>query len=225
MLEQDEKQTIDLATPLSLASSFRFPLQSPIARREVLTGALWLLIPGVGWVLNMGHRVIMVHQMMRGQPAWPAWQNVGDLFRHGIITLAGMMCYYAPALALALLALASNSKPTGGLALAAFLLATLAIPGFMSHYCQHLDPREIFNPIRATKRCLEGGSAYWHAWGIAVSALALSFLGLLAFGIGFLVTSVWFWQVAGFSFARVFARRFALGLASDQESRFLNPSK
>lgn len=57
---------------------------------------------------------------------------------------------------------------------------------------------------------LEGGPAYWHAWAIALSALVLSFLGLLALGVGFLVTSVWFWQVAGFSFARVFTRRFAL---------------
>jgi hypothetical protein len=33
---------------------------------------------------------------------------------------------------------------------------------------------------------------------------------LLAFGVGFFVTSVWFWQVAGFSFATVFSQRFAL---------------
>ena len=34
--------------------------------------------------------------------------------------------------------------------------------------------------------------------------MVLSFLDLLGFGFGFLVTSVWFWQVAGFSFATVF---------------------
>ena len=33
---------------------------------------------------------------------------------------------------------------------------------------------------------------------------------LLALGAGFLFTSVWFWQVAGFSFASVFTRRFGL---------------
>ena len=41
-------------------------------------------------------------------------------------------------------------------------------------------------------------------------ALALSFLGLWLLGIGFFVTSVWFWQVAGFSFATVFSQRFNL---------------
>jgi len=38
----------------------------------------------------------------------------------------------------------------------------------------------------------------------------VSFSGLLALGVGVLFTSVWFWQVAGFSFASVFTRRFGL---------------
>ena len=63
----------------------------------------------------------------------------------------------------------------------------------------------VFDPFRALRRVGQGGRDYWRAWGIALAALGLSFLGLLAFGIGFLVTSVWFWQVAGFSFATVFA--------------------
>ena len=90
----------------------------------------------------------------------------------------------------------------------AFVLATLAIPGFMTHYCVAFDPREILRPARALRRVLEAGPAYWKAWGIALSALALSFLGLLGLGVGFLFTSVWFWQVAGFSFASVFAQRY-----------------
>ena len=88
--------------------------------------------------------------------------------------------------------------------------ATLAIPGFMSHYCRRFDPAELYNPLRALRRCFEGGASYWRAWGIALAALVLSFAGLLGLGIGFLVTSVWFWQVAGFSFASVFTRRFSL---------------
>lgn len=41
-------------------------------------------------------------------------------------------------------------------------------------------------------------------------AMALSFLGLLAGGVGFVFTSVWFWQVAAFSFATVFTQRYDL---------------
>jgi hypothetical protein len=32
----------------------------------------------------------------------------------------------------------------------------------------------------------------------------------MVFGVGFLVTSVWFWQVAGFAFATVFSDTFKL---------------
>jgi hypothetical protein len=80
----------------------------------------------------------------------------------------------------------------------------------MSHYCVAFDLSEVYNPFKALRRVGEGGRAYWHAWVIALCALALSFAGLLVFGVGFLVTSVWFWQVAGFSFATVFSQRFQL---------------
>jgi hypothetical protein len=90
------------------------------------------------------------------------------------------------------------------------MAATIAIPGYMTHYCREYDMGEIFNPFRALRRVLEGGTAYWKAWVIALAALCLSFLGLLLAGVGFLFTSVWFWQVAGFSFASVFSPKFAL---------------
>jgi len=90
--------------------------------------------------------------------------------------------------------------------------ATIAIPGYMSHYCREFDTAEIYDPFRALRRCMQGGIAYWHAWLIALTALMVSFVGLLALGVGFLVTSVWFWQVAGFSFASVLTQRFGLGV-------------
>ena len=69
--------------------------------------------------------------------------------------------------------------------------------------------------VRGLRRPAKGklsGSAAAHAWSDSrtTTALALSFLGLWLLGIGFFVTSVWFWQVAGFSFAAVFRQRFNL---------------
>jgi hypothetical protein len=203
--------TID--QPLRLKDAFRFPLQSARARREVLIGAMMLvLLPGIGWLMNMGHRIRMVHRMQHGEPAWPAWEDWFDvdLLVHGSVTFLGMLYYYTPGLGLIALGWSLDSTVlliAGG---AALVLATIAIPGFMSHYCVNFDLSEIFNPARALGRVVEGGSAYWHAWFIAAAALALSFLGLLLLGVGFLVTSVWFWQVAGFSFACVFSQRFEL---------------
>ena len=198
---------IDLRTPLSLRSSFAFPLQTPLARREVVWGAVLLLIPGVGWILNMGHRIMLVHNMLHGRDAWPAWRGYGALFRHGLVTFAGMLYYHLPSFAVGWLALRTGSAALWALSVLLAAVAVVAIPGYMTHYCHAVDAREVFNPAKALSRVAQGGRAYWHAWGIALAALALSFVGLLAFGVGFLVTSVWFWQVAGFSFARVFSQK------------------
>ena len=203
-------QEIDLACPLRIGTAFRFPLQSPLSRAEVLKGALWLLVPGVGWLLNMGHRIMMTHRMQHGLPAWPAWTDYPALLRHGAVTFLGMAEYHAPAVICDWIAWHFSMPLLHGVAAVLWLLATIAVPGYMSHYCFTLDPREIFDPFRALRRVREGGRDYWRAWGIALLALAVSFVGLLGFGVGFLVTSVWFWQVAGFGFATVFSRKFEL---------------
>lgn len=211
--------TIDLRTPLSLRASFAFPLQSATARRELLWGAFLLVaLPGVGWLLNMGHRIAYVRRMQRGQPPFPAWTEEGrpwravyaELLRDGVVTFLGMVWYHAPGAALLLLGRALDSAPALGAGAVLWTAATALVPGYMTHYCKEGDARAVFDVRLALRRVREGGARYWHAWAIALAALALSFTGLLALGAGFLVTSVWFWQVAGFSFATVFSQRFGL---------------
>jgi hypothetical protein len=212
----ESRPSIDLNSPLSLANSFRFPMQSRLSRREVAIGALWiLLLPPVGWILNMGHRIMMVHRMQNGLPAWPAWTDYRALFKHGFLTFLGMVEYHAPSVVVGYLARCYDSTPLYIVSALLWVVATVAVPGYMSHYCLRLDPREIFDPSRAMRRVLQGGAAYWKAWGIALAALCLSWVGLLGLGVGFLFTSVWFWQVAGFSFATVFSQRFRLEGASE----------
>jgi hypothetical protein len=201
---------IDLGSPLSLRSALRFPVQSAPARRDTLVGALWLLVPIVGWLMNMGHRITLVHKMQRGAPPWPSWDRPAELLAHGAITALGMIYYYAPAALLALLGRALDSRAALAGAALLFVLATLAIPGYMSHYCRAYDAREIFDPTRALRRVWQGGRGYWKAWSIALVALALSLLGLLGLGVGFLFTSVWFWQTAGYAFANTLTRTHAL---------------
>jgi hypothetical protein len=203
-------RAIGLRDPLTLANSLRFPLQSRDSRRDIVIGGLWLLVPIVGWLLNMGHRIRVVHHMHHGQPPWPAWHDTRDLLKHGAYTFLGMVFYGWPGVGLAALGIWLGRPPVIAAGFVLWMLAVIAIPGYMSHYCRELDPREIFDPFRALGRVRQGGRAYWKAWSIVASALLASFLGLLAFGVGFLFTSVYFWQVAAFSFATVFTQRFDL---------------
>lgn len=201
---------VDVRQRLSLRDAFRFPLQSGASRRDVVIGGLWLLVPVVGWLMNMGHRVRVVHRMHHHQEPWPAWEQPGELLRHGVVTFAGMVWYGWPGVTLGVVGAYLHVPALIGCGVVLWLLAVVAIPGFMSHYCRAYDRREIFDPFRALRRVQQGGVAYWKAWSIALLAMCLSFLGLLAGGIGFVFTSVWFWQVAAFCFATVFTQRFAL---------------
>jgi hypothetical protein len=210
---------VDLRTPLRLRNSFAFPLQTADGRREVLWGAVLLVVlPGIGWLLNMGHRIAVVRRMQRGLPPFPAFSDPArpwyavyrELMRDGFVTFLGMVYYHAPGAGLLGAGALLRSAPLTAAGVVAWLTATALVPGYMTHYCAHRSALEILNPLVALRRVREGGQAYWHAWSIVLAALALSFVGLLAFGVGFFVTSVWFWQVAGFSFATVFTQRFAL---------------
>jgi len=62
----------------------------------------------------------------------------------------------------------------------------------MTPFCQSFDTSGIFYPMKSLQRVFHGGWPYWKTWSLALSALTLSFLGLAVFGIGFLVSSVWF---------------------------------
>jgi hypothetical protein len=208
-------ETIGLSTPLRLGTAFRFPLQHQLARRELLWGAFLLLVlPGVGWLLNMGHRIQMVHNMQHERACWPAWVGYRHLLKLGTVTFLGMVEYHLPATFIGLLAWRLGIGWLWPIAAALGIAATVAVPGYMSHYCVEFDASEVFNPFKALRRVSQGGGGYWHAWAIALAALTASFAGLLALGVGFLVTSVWFWQVAGFSFATVFTQRFRLRSAT-----------
>jgi hypothetical protein len=145
-----------------------------------------------------------------GEPPWPAWERPGELLRHGAITFAGMVWYGWPGVTAAALGWWWSSWGLLAVGLGLWLIAVIAIPGYMSFYCRDYDLAEVFDPLRALSRVRAGGRDYWRAWGIVIPTLVVSFVGLLGAGIGFLLTSVWFWQAAAFCFASVFTPRFEL---------------
>ena len=208
--KEQSSTPIDLRHPLSFWNAVRFPLQSRDSRRDILIGGLWLLVPVIGWLMNMGHRLRVVHRMQHGLTPWPAWENPRELLRHGVVTFMGMVWYGWPGVALIGLGTTLETVGLTWVGVVLFLIAVSAIPGYMSHYCRNYDWREIFDPFRALSRVHQGGAAYWKAWSIVIPVMLCSFGGLLFLGIGFLWTSVWFWQVAAFCFATVFTQGFDL---------------
>ena len=206
---------IGLHTPLTLRSSWRFPLQSPASRRDIITGGLWLMVPIIGWLMNMGHRIMVVHNLHHRRAPWPAWSDRKALLKHGCLTFAGMVWYGWPGVLLMMLGWWYQSPVTGGTGLLLWAGAVVAIPGYMTHYCKHFDTQEIFNPVRALSRVFQGGWPYWKAWLIIFPTMLTSLVGLLGLGVGFLFSSVWFWQVAAFCFASVFTQRFDLEQPTD----------
>lgn len=199
--------TITLSSPLTLRNAFRFPLQSRASRHDLLIGGLVLLIPFVGWLLNMGHRIAVTHEMINGNnEPWPAWSRPLQLLKHGLITFAGMVLYHIPAAIVIILAQQLNSVPLYALAALLWVLGTCVVPGYMTAYCVSYDAREVFNIPRSIKRVLNARSTYWKAWLITLCAMLTSFAGLLGLGLLFFWTSVWFWQTAAFCFANTMTR-------------------
>ena len=70
---------------------------------DILIGGLWLLVPVIGWLMNMGHRVVVVHRLQKGEEPWPAWENPKELMIHGCYTFLGMVWYGWPGVTLMLM--------------------------------------------------------------------------------------------------------------------------
>lgn len=206
-------QRIDLDSPLTLRNALCYPIQSAASRRDILIGALWLLVPGLGWLMNMGHRIVATHNALHGKDPWPAWGAKGIL-RHGVLTFLGMVFYHLPAALVGFLAEAFESRALLGAAVALWLLGTCIVPGYMTRYCVAFDAREIFDVRRSVSAVIKSMPLYWRAWGIVIVLLAASFLGLLGLGVAFLFTSVWFWQSAAFCFANVMKRQIRSNAAA-----------
>ena len=197
---------ITLSNPLTLRNAFRFPLQCDASRRDLIIGGFILIIPIVGWILNMGHRIVVTHTLLHDEKEpWHAWDDFPQLFKHGFITVAGMALYHLPATAVALFAYNFESVILSIIAALLWLMGTCVIPGYMTAYCVNYDPREVFNIKRSISRVLNARGAYWQAWAITLCAMLTSFIGILGFGIFFFWTSVWFWQVAAYCFANTMA--------------------
>ncbi len=61
----------------------------------------------------------------------------------------------------------------------------------MTYNAAYRDVSYLYRPDKTFRRVLGAGRSYLRAWVIGLSAIALSFLGLALFLVGFFYTSVW----------------------------------
>ncbi len=198
-----------LPRELTWSDAFRFPVSTPQARRDIITGGLIVVVfLLVGWILNLGNRLNVVARLYRGEePVFRGFSPWVHTFRRGCVSFAAIALYLSPSALFAAIAILLKTHgmelPHWPFALAsalAFGLAVFTLPGGMTVYACEADLTVLRDPRRAFQRAWNQRGPYLKAWRISILSVALSLLGLLVFGIGFAFTSVWCWEVVGYAF-------------------------
>jgi hypothetical protein len=197
-----------LPRALTLRDAFAFPMATKEARKDLLIGGCLLTLLLVGWILNLGNRLNVVSRLGAGdRPYFRGFRPWGYTFKRGCISFATISAYLTPAAFFGALAfwLRQQQMDVGHYSMAmlsalAFGLAVFTLPGCMTVYAVEGDPRALRRPLAAFQRAWTHRRTYFHAWRISLLSIALSFLGLLILGVGFLFTSVWAWDVVGYAF-------------------------
>jgi hypothetical protein len=188
--------------------AFRFPVATREGRKDVLIGGCLLILLLIGWILNLGNRLNVVSRFSADdRPYFRGFEPWGYTFKRGCISFLAISSYLAPAAILGLAAFfcRQNDIPLGhytfaGLSALAFCMGVFTLPGCMTVYAVEDDPAVLRKPAVAFSRAWHHRDAYLFAWWIALLSIVLSFLGILALGVGFFFTSVWAWDVVGYAF-------------------------
>lgn len=171
-------------------------------------GLLVMCLLIIGWILNLGSRLDVVSRLYRDdQPYFRGFKPWRHTFKRGCMSFLAISGYLSPAVLTGAIAFAL--KRTGHesthwafavLSALCFVLGVFTLPGCMTVYACEQNPEILKHPVKAFQRAWRQRRPYFKAWRISIAAVALSPLGLMAFGVGFFFTSVWAWEVVGYVF-------------------------
>ena len=87
---------------LSFIHCFSFPFSTPQARKDWLWGSLLLCTLLIGWILNLGHRLDVVHRLYHNQPPYyRGFHPVKQTFVRGLQAFLAITVYLCPAMIIA----------------------------------------------------------------------------------------------------------------------------
>src|SRR5262245_35575671 len=97
---------VEFPRHLNWKDAFRFPIDTPEARRDVLIGGtLILFLWPVGWVLNLGNRLNVVARLHAGRsPYFTGFRPWKSALVRGCISASAIATYLSPAAAFGALA-------------------------------------------------------------------------------------------------------------------------
>lgn len=197
------------AADLSWRKSFLFPLETKEARRDLVVGGLAVLLTLIfGWILNLGYRLVVINRVYRDEkPYFRGFAPWKETFWRGFVAFLAISLYLSPAAVSGLTAiLIRNYQPSSmqwifvGTSIVLLLFAVFTLPSGMTVYAAEGTTMLLRSPKQAFLRAWKKRNIYTKAWIISFAAILLSFVGLLFVGVGFFFTSVWAWEVVGYTF-------------------------
>ncbi len=202
-----------------------FPIRTPRRRRDMLVGGcLFLAVPLLGWILNLGHRWRVMERLYFDDPPWfCGFRPLRGTLLRGLGVVAMGIAYLGPGIVLLVFAVVGADGRAALLlaafGLAAILLAFHAFPVAMARFAQSRNPRWLIGHRRAYREACQHGVPYVRMWALTWSAIALSvapaavaitlvwgldqsrywmFVGLL-----FPFLSPWAWSSLGYGFGTI----------------------
>lgn len=194
-------------------------------------GLLFLLVPLLGWLLNLGHRWQVMERLYVDDPPWfRGFRPLDGTLIRGLGVAAMGIAYLGPGVVVILASLMAATDAWSvagtGLGIAMMLLAFHAFPYAMARFAQSRDLRWLVGHRVAYRRACSFGRPYVRMWAFTWSAIALSVAPALA---AILLTKVldcsswfllvalpsaflspWAWSSLGYGFGTIIEPRIRL---------------